>query len=176
MCKSFEEPLPLERSQGCKHSFCDHMLNFIGSQITFDFPFFFSSSFSGQLSWPTFGGLHGGPLEWDTMLPSSGGLLLLHQYLQCAECRTKPVLKMEECVENMAILCIFCLLHIPGRVNQNCEKFPFVASQKALGLCSTYISSRVVTVIESSEITLLSSPSEHVDGASVLTGASEQRA
>lgn len=31
MCKSFEEPVPLERSQGCKQSFCDHMLNFIGS-------------------------------------------------------------------------------------------------------------------------------------------------
>lgn len=49
------------------------------------------------------------------------------------ECRTKPVLKMEERVENVAILCIFCLLHIPGGVNQNCGKIPLCGITKGTG-------------------------------------------
>lgn len=78
MCKSFEEPVPLERSQGCKHSFCDHMLNFIGSPLGFDakllltslsffFLFFFRSTLMTNL-WRaarrTFGMRHNAAIKW----------------------------------------------------------------------------------------------------------------
>lgn len=47
MCKSFEEAVSQERSRGCKHCFCDHMLHFMGNlwfrcQIAVDSPFVLS--------------------------------------------------------------------------------------------------------------------------------------